>query len=170
MPISTATNLDYLIDTLRLHLGDTTTGSYRYTDEWLRTSLVASVKGLMPWWNDKYTVDTDNNAQRNTTNWVYDYTSPPLIQIKDERPIILYASIIIKGGSLESHSWDLNRWKDAELSFSNIAGGNAKEKSLEMDTEELHALLQPPTKKLRRSLKGDLPGYRNNPHESKLDY
>lgn len=170
MPVSTVTNLDYLIDRLRLHLGDTNATSYRYTDEWLRTALIASIKELMRWWSRKYLLDTDNNAIRNTTDWNYKYTSPPLIQYEDEEPIILMASIIIKMGSLENMSWNLGHWKDAEISYSNIEGGKQKDTSLKRDWKLLTSMLQPPTKRLKEPLKGSLPGYRRSKHESGADF
>ncbi len=171
MSISVETNLDYLIDGLRLHLGDTTVGSYRYTDEWLRTSLVGAVKTLMRWWSAKYLIDdTTYNVERNTSSWTYTYTSPPLVQHDDEYPIILMASIVIKSGSLENASWNLGRWKDSEISYSNIASGNIKDVSVLRDWRFLELILSPPTKKLKRSLKGSLPGYQGNVHETRNNY
>ncbi len=171
MSISVVTNLDYLIDGLRLHLGDTTVGSYRYTDEWLRTSLVCSVKALMNWWSAKYLInDTTYNVERNTSQWTYTYVSPPVVQHDDEYPIIIMASIVIKGGSLENVSWSLGRWKDAEISYSNIATGNTKDISLLRDWNFLESYLTPPTKKLNRSLKGSLPGFQGNKHETRRNY
>lgn len=171
MSISTETNLDYLIDGLRLHLGDTTVGSYRYTDEWLRTSLVGAVKALMRWWNAKYLINnTTYNAERNTSKWTYSYADPPLLQHDDEYPIILMASIVIKSGSLENVSWNLGRWRDAEISYSNIATGNTKDTSILRDWRFLELILTPPTRKLKRSLKGSLPGFQENTHETRNDY
>lgn len=171
MSISVETNLDYLIDALRLHLGDTTVDSYRYTDEWLRTSLVGAVKALMRWWNAKYLINnTTYDAERNTSKWTYSYTDPPLIQHDDEYPIILMASIVIKSGSLENVSWSLGRWKDSEISYSNIASGNTKDVSIIRDWKFLELILSPPIKKLKGSLKGSLPGYQGNVHETRNDY
>ena len=160
MPV-TSSNLDYLIDALRLQLYDIDSTSYRYEDSWLRTSLVAAVKALMHWWNDKYVIDTDNNVARNTAanGWSttdYKYTSPPIVQVSDERPIILMASIIIKGGTLENNAWDYGSWKDDEVSYSNIEGGKQKNASLKQDFEELTGYLTPPTKKLAQTFKRDL--------------
>jgi|SRR3972149_1754796 len=164
MPVASS-NLDYLIEDLRLHLGDTDSTAYRYTDAWLLTSLVAAVKGLRRWWNSKYLIDTDNDVYRNTiANFIDD--SPPIVQTMDERPIILMASIIIKGGSLESSSWNLGHWRDNEISYSNIQGGKSREYSLDKDVKELETILVPPNKKLRASQKRSLPGYQNSLFEA----
>lgn len=160
MPVRSS-NLDYLIDDLRLHLYDIDSSSYRYEDDWLRTALVAAVKSLMPWWNEKYVINTNNDVARNTSShgWAssdYEYDSPPVIMVGDERPIILMASIIIKGGTLENNAWDYGSWKDDEISYSNIEGGKQKNQSLMRDWNELTDYLTPPTKKLAQTFKRDL--------------
>jgi len=171
MPIETVTNYDYLIDRLRLHLGDTTVGSYTYTDNWLRTSLASGIIALTRWWRSKYTLDSDYNVVRNTATWdTFETASPPEIQYVDERPIILMASITIKSGSLEASSWNFGYWKDNEISYSNIEGAKQKDRSIVRDWRELNDMLTVPGKKLRNSLKGSLPGFLKNPHESKIDY
>jgi len=167
MAIETVTNLDYLITSLRLHLGDIDSGNYKYTDAWLRTSLVTAVKNLQTWWNHRYLIDTDNNALRNPNVSTFLFPNPPVIQNSDEDPIILMASLIIKGGSLESNSWNVGSWKDHEISYSNIEGSRAKTDSRRNDWVALTMLLTPPTKKLARSKKGSLPGFNKNPFETK---
>lgn len=169
MAVSTSTNLDYLIDMLRLHLGDTDPASYRYMDEWLRTALVASVKELQRWWNYRYLLDSSYNVYRNP-NHVFLFSEPPIIQDADEKPIILMASIIIKKGSLENNSWNVGSWRDAEISYSNIEGNRAKLESIRDDWNQLTALLKPPTKRLVQSKKGSLPGYLNNLYERLTKY
>lgn len=157
MPVR-ATNLDYLLDDLRLHMYDIDSSSYRYEDSWLLTSLVAAVKALMSWWNNKYVIDTSNNVARNST-WDdddYEFDSPPIVQINDERPIILMAAIIIKGGTLENNAWDYGSWRDDEIYFSNTEGGKQKNISLKRDVEELLTYVTPPTKKLAQTFKRNL--------------
>jgi hypothetical protein len=168
MAIDTATNLDYIIEDLRLHLGDIDSSSYRYVDAWLRTSIVASVKALMQWWNYKYLINDSYNVERNS-NHTYLFTSPPLVERGDERAIVLMAAIIIKMGSLENASWSLGRWRDAEISYSNIEGSRAKQESIKRDLEELEGLLSPPNKRLAQTIKGSLPGYLQNEYESAFD-
>ena len=169
MAIDEPTNLDYLIMDLRLHLGDIDNSAYRYTDEWLRTALVMSVKALMRWWNYKYLLNTDYDVYRNV-NHVYLFTEPPIIEYGDEYPIILMSSIIIKEGSLESNSWGVGSWRDAEIAYSNIEGNRAKTQSLLKDWEALEAILKPPQKRLAQSKKGSLPGYIGNRYERKTKY
>jgi len=159
------TNLDFLIEDLRIHLGDYTS-PYRYTDEMLMTTLVAAVKNLQRWWSRKYLINSDNDAERNPAWEAYAEADPPIIQTHDQRPIVLMASIIIKGGSLENSSWNLGHWKDAEISYSNVAGGKNKKDSYMADKAELEGILTPPSKKLKKSLKGSLPGFKNNDYET----
>ncbi len=148
MPIDTPINLDYLIPTLRQQLGDTDPASYRYVDGWLRSALVTAVKSMQRWWKDKYLVDSTTYDVYRNTAIVYEYDEPPLIQDKDERPLILMASILVKSGQLERNSWSVGSWKDAEIAVSTIAGGDAKKFSYSMDWEELKMYILPPTKKL----------------------
>ena len=169
MPIDESTNLDYLIDSLRLHLGDMDSGSYRYTDEWLRTALVMSIKALQRWWDYKYLVDTDYDVYRNQ-HWDYLFPEPPIIEHGDEEPVVLMASILTKEGSLENNSWNVGSWRDAEIAYSNIEGNKAKLASLEKDWEALTGMLKPPTKRLARTQKGSLPGYKGNIYERTTKY
>jgi hypothetical protein len=142
-----------LIPALRFHLGDTDPATYRYIDGWLRVALVSAVKALQRWWGAKYLVDaTTNNISRSTTI-VFNFAEPPVIQDSDERPLILMASILIKSGTLESNSWNVGSWKDAEIAVSNIEGSRAKEFGFGLDWEELRGYLLPPTKKLKQALR-----------------
>ena len=159
-----ATTLIYLIPYLRLQLGDINPASYRYDDTWLEISLQLSVKSLGRWWNFKYLLDTNNEIYRNP-NTVFLFPEPPIIEVYDERAIILMASIIIKEGSLENNSWNVSSWKDAEISYSNLEGNRAKLESLKKDWDELLEILTPPTKRLAYPTKSSLPGYRNNQYE-----
>lgn len=166
MPIETSTNLDYLITIFRLHLGDIDAANYRYLDSWLRTALVAAVKDLQSWWNHKYLINSNYNVYRNT-RVEFLFPEPPIIQNSDELPIVLMASIIVKGGSLESSSWNLGSWKDHEISYSNIEGGKTKRESLMRDWETLSQLVKPPKERLAWTIKGSLPGFHENPFETR---
>lgn len=167
MSIETEINMDYLIPSLRLQLGDINSESYRYTDAWLRTALVNGVKFLQKWWDNRYLIDTDYDVYRNTAI-TFAFPSPPIIQTQDERPIILASSIVIKEGSLEASSWNTGSWKDAEIAYSNIEGGKMKDSSLARDWDELTDLLKPPQKRLAHTKKGSLPGYLDNEYDRKL--
>ena len=165
--LETAVNYDYLIEDLRIHLGDLDATAYRYLDSWLRSSLCMAIKGLQRWWNFKYLLDDTTFDVSRNPNITFLFPSPPIIEHEDERPIILYASILIKGGSLENNSWNVGSWRDAEISYSNIEGNRAKVFGLERDMKELNSLLTSPDKRLAYPLKRSLPGYIDNSYERK---
>jgi len=159
----TDTNVNYLIERLRLHLGDFT-APYRYLNEWLETSLLVAVEALMPRWNYKYILSETNQVSRNA-NHVYAFASPPIIQRGDVWPIVVQASIIIKEGSLENQSWNFAAWRDAEIQYSNLEGSRSKDASLRRDIALLEDMLPERTKRLAQPRKGHLPGYLGNPYE-----
>lgn len=158
MSIPTPINLDYLIPVLRLHLGDTDPATYRYVDEWLRVALVSSVKALARWWGDKYLVDpVTYDVSRNSNYLDFQFDEPNVIQDRDERPVILMASILVKGGQLESNSWGVGSWKDAEIAVSNIEGSRSKQFGLGLDWDELQYYLKPPSKQLYGATRLSIP-------------
>jgi len=146
-PITPSTDLEELIPMLRIKLGDTDLVSPRYLDSWLFSALQAGMTALMRWWDSKYSVDDDGVVTRSTDYIDWEFTSPPVIQTKDEWIIILMSSFIIKTGQLENLSWDLSNWKDSELQFSNLESGRQKDSSLKRDIEELEKYLKPPIKR-----------------------
>lgn len=148
--------LEYLIPILRLQLGDMNPTSYRYMDEWLNVALISALKALQRWWGFKYLINEVNNE---VTRGDFNFTTsePPVIQSLDERPLILMASILVKSGQLESNSWNVGSWKDAEIAVSNIEGNKAKEFGLGMDWEELKNYILPPTKRLKGALRVAVP-------------
>ena len=168
--IETVTNFDYLIPFLRFHMGDNLE-PYRYLDSWLRTSLVIAINSLSRWWDSKYILDDVYNVSRKPDiSYDFFYPEPPIIQRLDERIIILMAAILIKEGSLENSSWSLGSWRDYEIAYSNIEGGKVKETSIKRDWDELLSLIKPPSKRLARTQKGDLPGYKGNVYEVNTEY
>ena len=160
MSIAVVTDLDYLLPALRLHLGDMDSTSYRYIDGWLRVSLVSSLKALGRWWGDRYLIDeSDYSVTRNADRAdFFEFDSPPVIMHRDERPIILMASVLIKSGSLENNSWSVSSWKDAEISVSTIASARSKEFSYGMDWDELMGIMKSPQKKLWGGYRSEIPG------------
>ena len=141
----TTATMDTLLPILRLKLGDTDSTSYRYIDDWLRTSLEASVSALSRYWDSKYIMES-GDIVRNSA-YAYFETTTPVIQVKDAWIIILMASVIVKSGQLENLSWDIGSWHDSELSFSNIATGQQKDLSLKKDLDELASYIKVPTKR-----------------------
>jgi len=160
-----ATELNYLIPRLRLKLGDLDPAAYKYLDEWLHLSLIASIDALQRWWGDKYLIDEDTDKVYRNPVIVFTTSEPPTVERRDIQPIILMASIILKSGSLENFSWNVGSWRDAEISFSNIEGSRGKQDSLQKDWEELNMLLTSPNKKLAFPVIGHLPGYVGNLNE-----
>jgi hypothetical protein len=161
----------YLVPYIRLAIGDINPLAYRYTDTWVDVALEASITSLARWWNARYLLDANKDVYRNTyiPNAFTDL-EPPVIQISDERPIILMASIIILEGSLESSAWNIGYWKDNEISVSNIEQGRLRTDTLKRMWDELNSLILPPTKRLAKARKQSLPGFKDNPIEQKTDY
>jgi hypothetical protein len=158
-------DISYLLNYLRLYIGDTTPATYRYTDAWLKTALEAAVKFLAAWWNNKYIIDTNYLVSRNTEVTSFLDDEPPVIQADDEWPLVLAAAIITLEGSLESTSWNIASWKDYEISYSNLESGKLKDRRIERMLTDLKDYLLPPTKRLARPIKQSLPGYLNNSYE-----
>lgn len=148
------TNLEELILPLRVQIGDLGVTPI-YSDEHLHTVLRESVSALMRRWHDRYYVDNEGVVYRNT-NITFDWSSPPVIQHKDRRPIVLQSSIMIKSGTKFSESGDVASWRDEEISYSNIESARQRSSTLNDDMSELEALL--PGKKLARALYGRLYG------------
>ncbi len=134
-----ASNLEELILPLRIQIGDTS-ATPTYSDETLHLTLKSSVSALMRRWNDKYYIDSDGVAHRNPYE-TFAFSSPPVIQYRDHRPIILQASIMIKGGMKYSESGNAVNWKDEEISYSNVEAARQRSSTLQDDVTELNALL-----------------------------
>lgn len=155
--IDQVTDLDYLIGSLRAHIGDITS-PFTYSDGFLRRLLVDAIKGLYDRWNKRYTIDSNYIVSR-TGNWTYFDSAPPTIQIADELPIILAASITLRSGILNI-SWNsIGSWRDDEISSSNIQGGSLLANSLQRDIDLLNSLLPNRNKKLAAVKKQSLPGF-----------
>jgi hypothetical protein len=166
--LTDTTDLDYLIPALRMHLGDTTDGSYNYSDNFLSRALLTGFKLIQPRWNFRYLL-TYSAA---TTHWgvsrnpqtTFVQTSPPVIMYADERPIILAASIALRGGLIWTSGGEAVSWKDEEVSFSNVTGAKLKEAAFKRDWEELHQLLPERKNRLAATIRQELPGFQNPPN------
>jgi hypothetical protein len=167
--MTTTTTIDYLMPYLRLTLGDTNPDSYRYTDEWLRIALIASIGSLGRWWKNRYLLDTEDNVYR-SSELLFDYSEPPVIQKMDERPIVLMACIIILEGALENSAWNLASWKDAEISYTNLEQGRIRDSGINRFWDEIKYYITPPSKRLAQPQKNSLPGYLNNPYETNSEH
>jgi len=153
----TVSNLEPLINFLRLHIGDTGT-SPTYSDEILHESLRYSIVSLGKRWNNKYYIDNNGVAQRNGNYSYFNFASPPVIERSDHRPIILQASIIIKSGQAHSGSGDAISFRDDEFSYDARDITRQRTASLERDIAELERLLPI---KLAGAKKRRLIGYKN---------
>jgi hypothetical protein len=148
----TETSVEYLLPMLRLRIGDINPASYRYMDDWLVLSLIASVRSLERYWDNKYHV-TDGGVVSRDENYEY-FTSEEadgVVQAMDEIIIVLKASLIVLEGSLENNAWNLGSWRDAEISYSNIASGNIRGDTIRKLQSELDAYLKSPMKRLTES-------------------
>jgi hypothetical protein len=156
--ITTPTNLDYLIDPLRLTIGDFNT-PYTYSDDELRTRLTYAVKALAGRWNNKYLINNDTNYVERNPNTTYLMPEPPLIQFSDERPIVLQAAIDIINAVLYTLSSSVVSWKDDEVSFSNKDSMVAYQAGLMRYLNELDGLLPSANNRLASTRKSSLPGF-----------
>lgn len=147
-------NLETLVLPLRVQIGDTG-GTPSLSDEYLHMVLIESVAALMARWNDKYYVTNAGVVLRNANYGTFDWSSPPEIQHKDRRPIVLQASVLIKSGSKFSQSGDVVSWRDEEISYSNIESARQRSSTLEDDTRELNMIFP---RRLARPLYGRLYG------------
>lgn len=163
-------NLDYLIPDLRLLIGDIDPATYRYMDTWLLRALTLAVKSLKRYLNNKYLVTDTGDVSRNEY-FVFTWDeSLGIIEGSDEYLIVLKAAIITLNGSLENSAWDLQSWKDAEISVSNQEVSKSKNRILDGLLEEFNKLVLSPRERLARTIKGSLPGFINNLNERTTQY
>lgn len=153
MAIETETSLDFLIPELRWRLGDTDSTSYRYLDSWLRVSLVSALKALQRWWRVRYLIDETDYTVTRFESSTFTVDEPPVIQQSDETPIIIMAEILTKSGVLQSNSWLVGSWRDAEYAVSNIESGKLQDSSLKSAWNELLWYLKPPSKRLNAGVR-----------------
>jgi len=160
------TELEYLIPMVRLRIGDINPISYRYLDEWVKMSLIASVESLQLWWRGRYNVTRDGIVTRDED---YTYFETPVsegvIEQKDEYIIVLMAAYLLLSGSLENSAYNVQSWRDNEISFSNLEGGRIRGDNVARLWNELLAYMTPPSKRLARPKKGSLWGYKGNTYE-----
>jgi hypothetical protein len=159
--ITVPTGLDYLIDHLRLHLGDVDSTSYEYSNEYLRTALVYGLKALGYRWNHRYLISASYVVSRNALcGYLFMFSPPPVVQAPDEIIIVLQASIMVKMGRNRSSAANVASWRDDEISYSNIAASRAMTDDLQQDIDWLNSLL--PKKKLYSADRQGLPGFEHS--------
>ncbi len=148
-------NIDYLIDQVRLEVGDLDPSKYRYLDEWITLSLIVAVRTLSRRWESKYKITNDGEIRRNVNTTTFEFTEAEegVVQQKDERLIVVQAALIMLEGSLESSAWNIGSWRDAELSVSNIESGKLRSDHISSLHHELDSILKPAGKRLMKSKK-----------------
>ena len=153
------TTVSGLIDPLRRQLDDVVE-PYTFEDDTLVGYLLDAVKALGSRWYNKYYVTTvsglTNRVVRNDVDDLFDFSEPPVIQSTDERPIVLQASVIIKGSSKYKQSGSAVSWRDEEIAYSNIESARQRSSTLQDDLDELNRLLP---MKLARGKMGHLYGW-----------
>lgn len=85
----------------------------------------------------------------------------PVIDYRDEPPIILQASILIKSGSLQEASWQTASWRDDEISVSNIQGDRSRQETIKRDVAMLETYFK---RRLYAGSRQSLPGFRYPPN------
>lgn len=163
-----ATNLDHLIQNVRIRFGDLT--GTTYSDTIIRTSLVNAVGFLQPRWQSKYQVYTDSivvdpqpitvpsgyilaNTSHGQTyipaglsegsvfrNPYIAFTqpSPPIIQSEDEEAIVLAAVYLLRGVQVSSSITGFVSWRTEDISYSNLGSERGLGKLLEQDLFNLN--------------------------------
>jgi len=154
-------SIDYLIPYVRVEIGDTTPASYRYLDEWIVAALTLSVKKAQRYWRSKYLITDKGYVTRSTLISFDTVESVGVIEDRDEPILVLLAAIAILEGGLENHAWDVASWKDAEISYSNIAGGQIRNDNLKRLKVQLDDMIKAPTKRLAWTQGSPLPGFMN---------
>ena len=164
-------NIDYLIPDLRLVIGDTDSTAYRYIDDWLLRSLILAVKSLTRYIGNKYVIDSLGEITRNPTYPSFIYPEEDgVVEIQDEWVIIIKAAIIVLGGSLENSAWDMQSWRDAEISVSSQEVSRTRKGTLDALNEELSKLVSSHRQRLARTIKGSLPGFLGNLYERDTEF
>jgi hypothetical protein len=167
--ITTATNIDYLIDSVRLRLGDFE--GTAYSDTLVRTAIVSAVKFLQKRWRSKYQIlvsgsYTGNNssapsgyAEANTIDGigyipiglnvndayrnpfvVFSQEQPPVIEQNDEDAVVLATAYIIHLAKLTNSSSTFVSWSTEDIRFTNTTAANTMRNVLETLQTELNTL------------------------------
>jgi hypothetical protein len=153
----TKVGVEYLIPYLRLKIGDVNPLTYRYLDEWLKLSLILSVKKLYRYWESKYLITDEGIVSRNENYSHFEFNDNyGVIQQKDEDIIITMAAIVVLEGSLENSAWSMGSWRDAEISYSNIEQGRLRTETLRNLKAELDSMIKSPMKRLTKGSRASI--------------
>jgi hypothetical protein len=167
--ITTPTNIDYMIDQVRLRLGDF--DGTAYSDTLVRTALISAIKYLQKRWRSKYQVMTSgtytgNNelapagfAQANTVDGTayipdglvvndvfrnpyitFNSTQPPVIEQNDEDAIVLATAYIVHLAKLTNSSSTFVSWSTEDIRYTNTTAANTMRAVLETLQTELNTV------------------------------
>lgn len=167
MIITQPTNIDYMIEDVRLRLGDYTGATY--SNAITRTSIIAGIKYLQRKWNNRYqiltsdmirtpaisgqiyaaTVEGDSYIPEIAANDVFrnpfltfTQTYPPVIAQPDEELIILASIYFMTLARLTSSSDTFERWSTEDVSYSNIEASRSQQTVLTQVKADLDAALK----------------------------
>jgi hypothetical protein len=167
--ITSATNVDYLIDSVRLRLGDF--DGTAYSDTLIRTAIVSAIKFLQKRWRSKYQIVTSgtytgnnsgapagyaeastidglgyipsglnvNDAFRNPYI-VFSQGLPPVIEQNDEDAVVLATAYIVHLAKLTNSSSSFVSWSTEDIRFTNTTAANTMRNVLETLQLELNTL------------------------------
>lgn len=167
--ITTPTNIDYMIDQVRLRLGDF--DGTAYSDTLVRTALISAIKYLQKRWRSKYQVVTsgtytgDNSAapvgfaQANTIDGMayipigldnndvfrnpyitFNSTEPPVVEQNDEDAIVLATAYIVHLAKLTNSSSTFVSWSTEDIRYTNTTAANTMRAVLETLQTELNTV------------------------------
>jgi hypothetical protein len=160
MLITTPCNVDYLTKYVRVRIGDSET-PYRYSDAVVRTALVTAVTSIAHLWDTRYFIYDplmdrgtqmmtpfglldkptglqDYDAIRNPT---IEFSSepPPIIDPRDEFPIVCAAAILCLRARLSSDMSSLISWQTPDFSYSANTVAKQLSGQIEQYLDELKA-------------------------------
>ena len=167
--ITTETNLDYLIEAVRLRLGDLE--GTAYSDAHMRTSLSAAIKFLMGRWKSKYQIVSDTTyiageapegfAAANTVDGVgaipsglslgsafrnpfleFTQAYPPTLEQDDEDAVVLAAAYLVYLGKLTGSSSSYYTWSTEDIRYSNVEAARSTRMAMDLLKEELDILFK----------------------------
>jgi hypothetical protein len=168
--ITTATNMDYFIDSVRLRLGDF--DGTAYSDALIRTAIISAVKFLQKQWRSKYQVvasgtyvvnhdappgftyaSTVNgfafipsglNVNDVFRNPYIEFTQPepPLIEQNDEDAIVLATAYIVHLAKLTNSSSAFVSWSTEDIRFTNTTAANTMKSVLDTFQKELDTMFK----------------------------
>lgn len=167
--ITSSTNVDYLIDSVRLRLGDFE-GTV-YSQILIRTAIISAIKFLQKRWKSKYQVVSsgtytgDNTsapsgyAQASTVDGIayiplglnlndayrnpfvtFTQDRPPVVEQNDEDAIVLATAYIVHLAKLTNSSSTFVSWSTEDIRFTNTTAANTMRAVLETLQTELNTL------------------------------